>query len=445
MGKLFGTDGIRGIANQYPITCDVALKTGQAVGLLCRKNDFNHVVIGKDTRLSGDMLEAALSAGVCSTGVTVLSAGIIPTPGVAFLCQDIESAGAGIVISASHNPYQDNGIKIFKQGGIKLSDEEEKFVEDYILGTDEGPSEAVGRIQPLPDSLDRYAGFLLSKFPFRKLSNKLKLVVDCSNGAASKIGHQVFNQQLFDAVFIHDTPDGKNINHGCGSQHTDDLRALVVKNNADLGLAFDGDADRLIAVDDRGNEITGDRILAICSAFAKEKGRLKNNILVSTIMSNIGLGHAMDKLGIIHLKSGVGDRLVLELMKEKGAVIGGEDSGHMIYLDDHSTGDGLLSALKLIEVIIEKNKPVSELAEVMTVYPQVLMNVTVDGSRPDYTKNETIVNTIRLVEAELGASGRVLVRYSGTQPMVRVMVEGPDQERINELCSQICESIKNNL
>lgn len=444
MGKLFGTDGIRGVANQYPITCDVALKTGRAVGLLCRQNNFDRVVIGKDTRLSGDMLEAALSAGISSVGVDVLSAGIIPTPGVAFLCRDIEGAGAGIVISASHNPYQDNGIKIFKQGGIKLSDEEEKFVEDYILGTDNVPSEDVGRIQSIPDCLDRYADFLLSRFPVQKPSEKIKLVIDCSNGAASKIGHLVFNSQLFDAVFIHDTPNGTNINDGCGSQHTDDLKTQVIKNRADIGLAFDGDADRLIAVDASGNEITGDRILAICAAYAKEKGQLKNNILVSTIMSNIGLSRAMEQLEIKHLASGVGDRLVMELMREKGAVIGGEDSGHMIFLDDHSTGDGMLSALKLIEVMIEKDKPVSELAKIMTVYPQVLMNVTVDESRPDFTKNRKIVDTIKSVEEELGDAGRVLVRYSGTQPMVRVMVEGRNQELINLLCGQICDSIRNN-
>ncbi|MCF6246182.1 MAG: phosphoglucosamine mutase [Desulfobacula sp.] len=445
MGRLFGTDGIRGVANQHPITCEVALKTGRAVGLFCKENGYSKVVIGKDTRISGDMLEAALSAGVNSIGIDVALAGIIPTPGVAFLCQGIKDVGAGIVISASHNPYKDNGIKIFKNGGVKLSDEQEAKIEDYILDNKDVPRGGVGKITIISDSLPRYSDFLLNGFPFKKLSKKPKLVIDCSNGAASKIGHLVFHKQLFDTSFIHNSPNGKNINDNCGSQHTNDLKTAVLKKKADIGLAFDGDADRLIVIDETGQKITGDRILAICAIFAHKSKILKNNTLVSTIMSNIGLTQTLDNKGITHIKADVGDRKVLEEMKKSGAVIGGEDSGHMIFLDYHSTGDGILSALRLIEVMVSEEQSLSELAKIMTVYPQILMNVDIDSSRPDYTAITSIVDTIKEVEAELGNRGRVLVRYSGTQPMIRVMVEGSDQVQIENFCIRICTSIKENL
>ncbi|MBU8911558.1 MAG: phosphoglucosamine mutase [Desulfobacterales bacterium] len=445
MGRLFGTDGIRGVANQYPITCEVALKTGQAVGLFTKENGYKMVIIGKDTRISGDMLESALAAGVSSTGIDVLLAGVIPTPGVAYLCSSIKDAGAGIVISASHNPYQDNGIKIFKYGGEKLSDEQENQIEDYILGSNDTPRGNVGKITVISDSLERHSDFLLAGFPFKKLDKKLKMIIDSSNGAASKIARMVFNDNLFDARFIHDSPDGKNINDGCGSQHTQELQRLVVKEKADIGLAFDGDADRLIAVDENGTEITGDRILAVCAKFAKERGRLNNNTVVSTIMSNIGLSRTLDSLEICHIKSDVGDRKVLEAMKRSGAVIGGEDSGHTIFLDYHTTGDGIFSALRLLEVMVETGQSLSSLASIMTVYPQILMNVEVDKSRPDFMQINTIANTIKAVERKLGDTGRVLIRYSGTQPLIRVMVEGPDQNQIKRYCHDICEIIKKNI
>jgi len=445
MGKLFGTDGIRGVANKYPITCEIALKTGRAVGQFTKESGYKSVIIGKDTRISGDMLEGALTAGIASTGIDVLNAGVIPTPGVAYLCASIKQAGAGIVISASHNPYQDNGIKIFKHGGVKLTDDQENQIEDYILNSKDVPQGSVGKISLISDSLERYASFLLEKFPFKKQDKRLKLIIDCSNGAASKIGHLVFNDKLFDTLFIFSSPDGKNINHGCGSQHTDKLKKLVLREKVDIGLAFDGDADRLIAVDEKGCEITGDRVLAICAKFAQQKKRLKNNIVVSTIMSNIGLGQALDSLGIQHIKSDVGDRKVLEEMKKSGAIMGGEDSGHMIFLDNHTTGDGMLTALRLLEVMLETHQSLSSLSSVMTVYPQVLMNVKVNTSRPDFTKNSIIADTIQSIEASLGDKGRVLIRYSGTQPLLRVMVEGPEQILIEKYCLDICESIKANL
>jgi phosphoglucosamine mutase len=445
MGILFGTDGIRGLANTYPITCELALKAGQGIGIFTKEEGYTSVIIGKDTRISGDMLESALAAGVASTGVDVLLAGVIPTPGVAYLCTIIKNVGAGIVISASHNPYQDNGIKIFKQGGEKLSDEQEENIENYILNSDNVPRKDTGKITVISDSLEQYSSFLLGKFPFGKPDRRLKLIVDNSNGAASKISHIVFNDTLFHAQFIFDSPNGKNINQACGSQHTKELQRRVLLEKADIGLAFDGDADRLIAIDEQGCKVKGDRILAVCAKFAKQRGILNKNTIVSTIMSNIGLSNTLDRLGITHLKSDVGDRKVLEQMKRSGSVIGGEDSGHIIFLDAHTTGDGMLSALKLLEVMLETNQSLSSLASVMTVYPQVLMNVTVAETRPDFTKIQSIVNTIKDVEHKLGNRGRVLVRYSGTQPLLRVMVEGQDQALIERYCSDICNSIKQSL
>ncbi|MFH2093931.1 MAG: phosphoglucosamine mutase [Pseudomonadota bacterium] len=457
MGTLFGTDGIRGVANRYPITCEVALKTGQAVGLFVKDLGYSAVVIGKDTRISGDMLESAIAAGVASTGITAMMAGVIPTPGVAFLCSDIEEAGAGIVLSASHNPYQDNGIKIFKHGGVKLSDEQEAQIEAYILNNADPPDSEVAGIISVPDSLDRYARFLLDTFPEHKrginpetnidksIKKKLRLIIDCSNGAASRISKMVFNSDLFESHFIYNSPNGININDDCGSQHTQDLQVLVTEQRADIGLAFDGDADRLIAVDENGCIITGDCILAICAKFLKEKNRLDNDIVVSTIMSNAGLTECLDRLGITHIKAGVGDRKVLEQMVQSQAVLGGEDSGHMIFLNDHSTGDGMLSALRLLEVMIETGESLSSLAAVMTVYPQILKNVFVDASRPDFTQIKPIADTIASVKGRLGTKGRVLIRYSGTQPLLRVMVEGPDQALIELYCDQICDSIKANI
>jgi phosphoglucosamine mutase len=423
----------------------MALKTGQAIGTYVKESGYRTVIIGKDTRISGNMLESALAAGVASTGNDVLLAGIIPTPGVAYLCTAIKEAGAGIVISASHNPYQDNGIKIFNHGGIKLDDEQENRIETDILNTGIVPRGSVGKISIISDSLELYADFLLDRFPFGKPEKKLKIIIDCSNGAASKIGHKVFNDNWVDAQFIYDSPDGKNINENCGSQHTQALQQMVVQEKADLGLAFDGDADRLIVVDDTGREITGDGILAVCAKFAQETGSLKNDVVVSTIMSNIGLTKALDRMGIHHIKSDVGDRKVLEEMKKSGAVMGGEDSGHMIFLDRHTTGDGMLSALKLIEVMLGTHQPLSRLVSVMTVYPQVLMNVKVDASRPDFLKIKPIADTIQAVKTDLGDKGRVLIRYSGTQPLLRVMVEGPDQELTEKYCQNICNSIKKNI
>ena len=446
MGELFGTDGIRGRANTYPMTCELAMKTGQAVGLFTKKSGFSSVVIGRDTRISGKMLESALAAGIASTGIDVKLAGVIPTPGVAYLSGRIDGAGAGIMISASHNPYYDNGIKVFSRGGIKLSDAQEEEIESAILGDAIVPRADVGKIDEISDGCKLYAEFLIQKFPNRKpLQKRLKLVIDTANGAAFQCAKHVFNSELFDTVFIYDRPDGININQDCGSQHTETLRAEVARLGADAGLAFDGDADRLIAVDNRGREITGDRILAVCANHAKSRNQLPNNIVVSTIMSNVGLVNTLKQLEITHEITDVGDRKVLERMKETGAVMGGEDSGHMIFLNEHSTGDGMLSALKLLEVMTDTRTPLSDLADIMTVYPQVLMNVEVNASKPDFTKIPTIADAIKAVESQLGDEGRVLVRYSGTQPLLRVMVEGPDEAQTRDCCERICEAVQQSI
>ncbi|MDY0220999.1 MAG: phosphoglucosamine mutase [Desulfobacterium sp.] len=468
MGKLFGTDGIRGFANTYPMTVEVALKTGQAVARFAKKRGGAVVVIGKDTRLSGDMFEAALAAGITSMGIDALIAGVIPTPAVALLASTVKGAGAGVVISASHNPYHDNGIKVFKAGGLKLSDPEEEEMEAYILdcdcgsedfaGVDSGKPDSPpdlplepGTISTLDDAQERYADFLKACYErnldknnsHRSFNNQnLKIVVDCSNGASYRVAPMVFSKLGFDAQFISNTPDGKNINHNCGSQHTETLAELVVSSGADIGLALDGDADRLIAVDEKGNKLTGDKILAICASHAKFQGRLTNNLVVSTVMSNIGLSKALESLGIDHIKTGVGDREVLQQMWATGAVMGGEDSGHMIFSEFHTTGDGILSALCLIRVMVDTNQALSRLSSIMTVYPQVLMNVEVDASRPDFMENQTIAREIKRVEQALNDSGRVLVRYSGTQPLLRVMVEGPDFEETHEYCQSICHAIR---
>ena len=445
MNRLFGTDGIRGRANKYPITCDLAVKAGQAIGLFVQNRGFENIIIGKDTRISSDMLESALASGIASTGVHVKLAGIIPTPGIAYLCSAYNNIGAGIVISASHNPYQDNGIKFFKHNGEKLLDKEEIEIENYILDTIYIPQKNIGTIRKIPEGLMQYSNFLLKTFAFKNLDKKLKIVVDCSNGAASKIAPLVFTDKHFNVQFIHNSPDGKNINLNCGSQHVQNLQGFVLKTKADIGLAFDGDADRLIVVDELGNKISGDCIIAICADFAKTRKKLKNNIVVSTIMSNIGLTLALETMNIKHIKSDVGDRKVLEKMKNSRAVIGGEDSGHIIFSDYHTTGDGILSALKLLEVMIKTNFSMSKLSSVMTVFPQVLMNVEVDDSRPDFMKIKKITKCIKNIEKKLGNKGRVLIRYSGTQPLIRVMVEGQDQIIVEKYCNDICDSIKTNL
>ncbi|MGE0086907.1 MAG: phosphoglucosamine mutase [Desulfococcaceae bacterium] len=442
MGRLFGTDGIRGVANQHPMTPETALRAGRAVSMVFGTK--GRIVIGKDTRISGNMLEYALASGICSAGGNAYLAGVLPTPGIAFLSQ-AEKADAGIVISASHNPFYDNGIKIFKGDGFKLPDEKEAEIEELLL--DEKLAEKCGHIREtgqvfqVENAGDRYAQFLKNTLPPGFSLKGMKIVLDCSNGATYQVAPKVFAELGADIQSLFVLPDGKNINAHCGSQHTESLKSQVHAWGADIGLAFDGDGDRLIAVDEKGNIITGDKILVICAKYMKKKGLLKNNLAVTTVMSNIGLHIALKKMEIDHRITDVGDRYVMQEMLASGAVLGGEDSGHMIFLNYHSTGDGILTALRLIEAMMDAARPLSELAKIMDVYPQLLVNVEV-LEKPDIETHPRISAVIRNAEKALGEKGRVLVRYSGTQPLCRIMAEGPTEEEIRHYCEEIAAVVK---
>jgi phosphoglucosamine mutase len=448
MEKLFGTDGIRGQAEKYPMTSEMAIRVGRAVARTFKEeNGDAQIVLGKDTRLSGDMFEAALVAGIRSVAGQVYLTGVFPTPGVAFMTASM-NASAGIVVSASHNPYYDNGIKLFKGDGFKLSDENETQIEKRVLKESADlkylKTHHQDGIQHIDKAKDDYIAFLKRTLTTGKSFRRLKIVLDCSNGATYQVAPQLFAELRADVESIAIHPDGKNINHHCGSESPESLVRKVVETNADLGLAFDGDGDRLIAVDETGKILSGDQILAICAKAMKAAGRLKNNIVVSTVMSNMGLGATLNYLGIEHKTSQVGDRYVMQKMMACGAILGGENSGHMIFAEHHTTGDGILTALKLIEAMQMEKKPLSTLSRIMTVYPQILMNVEVRG-KPDIADVPEIVETIRSVESELGDQGRVLVRYSGTQPLCRVMVEGPSKTTIREYCHQISNIIYKNI
>jgi phosphoglucosamine mutase len=442
LGELFGTDGIRGIADTYPMTADMAVRIGKGAALFFKqKFGTAKIIVGKDTRISGNMLESAVGSGICAAGMDACLVGILPTPGVAYLTAHTDAV-AGIVISASHNPYHDNGIKLFAAAGFKLSDADEMEIERLIL--DDHVRDAVpnpGRVYRFDGAEKEYADFLKARSPGRGLFQGLKIVLDCSNGATYRIAPKIFDDLGADIVALAVMPDGKNINQNCGSEHLTDLQAAVIENKADIGLAFDGDGDRLLAVDDAGHAVRGDQILVVCAKHMKQKNRLKNNTLVTTVMSNIGLGIALKELDITHVKASVGDRYVLESMVSTGAVLGGEDSGHIIFRDHHTTGDGILAGIRLIEAMVEESKPLSELAKTMKVYPQVLINVTV-ADKPDIHTIPEIQKAIKLVEDTLGEQGRVLVRYSGTQPLCRIMVEGPTMEETTRLCQHLTDIIK---
>lgn len=448
MGKLFGTDGIRGVANQYPMTPEMALKIGRATAAFFKKDDSrSKIVIGKDTRISGDMLEYALISGICSMGVDAYRAGIMPTPGVAVLTS-LTGADAGIVISASHNPFYDNGIKIFNSDGYKLANRTEAEIEQFILGNKSGaptkPVQEIGRTFKINNAENRYATFLTDAMPTKDLFKGIKIILDCSNGATYRVAPAVFNELGAEVETLFADPNGKNINENCGSQHPEALMEAVVNRKAHIGLAFDGDGDRLTAVDEKGALVSGDQLLAVCAKHLKQKGLLKNNLVVSTVMSNLGLGLALKDMGITHKMTDVGDRYVMEAMVASGAVLGGEDSGHMIFLDQHTTGDGILAALRLMEVMHTNSKPLSELCKIMAVFPQALKNVEV-SQKPDLETVPEIQDAIKSVETNLGEQGRVLVRYSGTQPICRIMVEGPTMEETDRYCRQLSEIIKDKL
>ncbi|HQL90061.1 MAG TPA: phosphoglucosamine mutase [Syntrophales bacterium] len=448
MGKLFGTDGIRGEANRYPMNAETAFAVGQAVAHVFKKDGHRaRVIIGKDTRISGYMLESSLEAGITSMGGYPYLVGVLPTPGIAFITQSMR-ADAGVVISASHNPFQDNGLKIFGGNGYKLTDAEEEHIEELILNkklTDLLPTaRGMGKAFRIDDVHGRYIVFLKNTFPRRLSMEGMKIVMDTANGAAYRVAPEAFIELGADVEVIHNTPNGININDRCGSQHTADLRKKVVECGAAVGLAFDGDGDRLIAVDEKGREITGDQVLVICADRLKKEGKLKNDLLVTTVMSNLGLRVACRKYGFRHHASKVGDRYVLEDMLRLGAVIGGEDAGHMIFLDHHTTGDGIIAAMQLVAAMVREGKPLSEMAAMMDVYPQKLINVDVQR-KPAIETVPRLMEAIRQAERELGDEGRVLVRYSGTQQMCRVMVEGPSAEVTEKYCTRIADIVRSEL
>lgn len=447
MRKYFGTDGVRGVANTE-LTCDLAYKLGRAGGyVLAQGKDKVKVIVGKDTRVSGDMLEASLIAGLMSVGCDVVTVGVIPTPGVAYLTKKYE-ADCGVVISASHNPVEYNGIKFFNKDGYKLDDAVELEIEGYIDNiekVDYHPvGEQVGRKIFVHNAQRDYIDYLKSivNVDFKGL----KVVLDCANGAAYKVAPTIFSELGANVITINSEPNGNNINDNCGSTHPEKLQKAVVENKANLGLAYDGDADRLIAVDENGNIVDGDHIMVLSAIHLKSKGKLAQDTLVVTVMSNIGLTIAAKEHGINLATTAVGDRYVLEEMKNSGYNLGGEQSGHMIFLDYNTTGDGVLSSLVLAQIVLEEGKNLSELAAVMTQYPQVLVNARIKNENKNrYMEYPEIKSEIERIENLLDGCGRVLIRPSGTEPLVRVMLEGKEEGQIKELATNLAKLIQEKL
>jgi phosphoglucosamine mutase len=445
MKKLFGTDGVRGVANVYPMTCEMAMQIGRAAAYMFKNGKRRHrIVIGKDTRLSGYMIENALVAGICSMGVDVLQVGPLPTPGIAYITSSMR-ADAGVVISASHNPFQDNGIKFFFKDGFKLPDEIELKIEKLIFSEKidslRPVASAVGKAYRIDDAAGRYVVFLKSTFPKDLDLAGMKIVLDCANGAAYKVAPAVLEELGAEVIAIGVKPDGTNINAGCGSLHAEVMSEAVKSHRADLGIALDGDADRVIFVDEFGNTIDGDQIMAICATDMIRHKKLRKNTLVATVMSNMGLDIAMRNAGGKVIKTDVGDRYVVEEMRRGGYNLGGEQSGHMIFLDHNTTGDGMLSALQLLAISRRTGKTLSELAEVMIPLPQVLVNVRV-AVKKDVMELTEVAALIRDTEAKLGLNGRILIRYSGTEPLLRIMIEGQDKYQITAWAKDIAEAVE---
>lgn len=451
MRKYFGTDGVRGIANEE-LTAELAYKLGRA-GAYVLKEHSEHdservkVVIGTDTRISKDILSAALSSGFMSVGVDVIDVGVLPTPAIAYLTK-YHKADIGAVISASHNPMEYNGIKFFNSKGFKLADEIEmeieKYIDDMSLIEEYPTFSNIGQKIATADPLKTYAEFLKSCVEVN--FSGLKVVLDTANGAAFEVAPLVFKELGAEVTCISCEPDGLNINYNCGSTHVHTLQKMVVELGADLGLAYDGDADRLIAIDENGQIVDGDKIMLICANQMKDEKKLKDDTLVVTVMSNMGLHVAAKKLGIKLDITKVGDRYVLEEMVKNGSSLGGEQSGHMIFLDYITTGDGVLSSLIFTQILKKQGKRVSELAEIMDIYPQILINAKVsNGNKHSYMENEEVASKIKELEEKMDGEGRVLIRPSGTEPLVRVMIEGKDQNQIEEMAEQLAKLIEKNL
>ena len=443
--RLFGTDGIRGTANVEPMTSEIAVRLGRAIAHVVKRSQRRHkIIIGKDTRLSGYMLESALTSGICSMGVDVLVCGPIPTPGIAFLTRSMR-ADAGVMISASHNPFQDNGIKFFASSGFKLADDVEREIEDLVLGngTDglRPTAQEIGKAFHVDDAIGRYNVFLKNTFPRQSTLDGLTVVIDCATGAGYRVGPEVFAELGATVIAIADEPDGTNINRDCGALHPQALAARVRETGAHIGVALDGDADRVILVDERGEVVDGDEVLAMLGIELQRQGRLPTAGLVATVMSNLGLDLALRAHGISLTRVQVGDRFVVEEMVRGGHQLGGEQSGHIVFLEHGTTGDGLVTALGVLAVMVETGKPLSVLRRVMQRLPQRLVNVRV-RERRELSTLPAVQRVIDRVSEDLGSRGRVLVRYSGTEPLVRIMVEAEQVAQVERYCEEIAEALR---
>lgn len=448
MDRLFGTDGIRGRVNRFPMLPETALRIGLAAGSYFRTGSRRHrVVIGKDTRLSGYIYETALTSGLCASGMDVFLVGPLPTPAIAFLTRNMR-ADFGIVISASHNPYHDNGIKFFDSQGFKLQDKVEDCIAEMVLDPawewDYPAPDAVGRSFRINDAPGRYIVSIKNSFPAAMTLDGVRVVLDCANGANYKVAPMALKELGAEVISIGVEPDGLNINHQVGSLHPDVVAAKVRETRADIGLALDGDADRLIVVDEKGNTLDGDQIMAICALDLMQKNRLPGNILVGTVMSNMALEAFMAGHGGRLVRTQVGDRYVVEAMREHGAVLGGEQSGHLIFMEYGTTGDGLLAALQLLRIMREREQPISALADLLKLWPQRLVNVPVKSKRP-FDEVSAIMEAKACAERELGGRGRVLLRYSGTEALARVMVEGEDEADVDRLTGMLADAVQSSL
>lgn len=445
MRRLFGTDGVRGMANLYPMTTEIAMQIGRGIAFLVKRRQQRHrIVIGKDTRLSGYMIENALAAGICSMGVDILLVGPLPTPGIAFITTSMR-ADAGVVISASHNPFADNGIKIFAADGYKLPDAEELAIEELIFSQKMAAlrptAEEVGRATRIDDARGRYIVFLKNTFPADYSLDDFHIVLDCAHGAAYGVAPHVFSELGAKVTTLGVEPDGTNINRDCGALFPQLMAAKVRELGADIGIALDGDADRLIVADEKGTILDGDQVMAICAADLLARKKLRKKTLVATVMSNIGLEHFMKERGGRLERTPVGDRYVVERMRSKGYNLGGEQSGHLVFLDYNTTGDGTMAALRLLAVMIKENKRLSELAGQLTTVPQLLQNVRL-AHKVEVSQIPGLKSLTGKLEAELAGQGRILIRASGTEPLIRVMVEGPEQDRIAAMAAELCQHIK---
>ncbi|HEX9860309.1 MAG TPA: phosphoglucosamine mutase [Nitrospirota bacterium] len=448
MRRFFGTDGVRGTANVHPMTTEMAMKIGRAAAHVFKRSGLRHrIVIGKDTRLSGYMLESALTSGICSMGVDVLLVGPLPTPGIAFITRSLR-ADAGVVISASHNPFEDNGIKFFSRDGFKLPDSVERSIEDLITsgGVDDirPTASEVGKAFRIDDAVGRYIEFVKGSFPKGLTLDGIKVVVDCANGAAYKVAPAVLRELGAEVAVLNDKPDGTNINAGCGSMHPEVIQAAVVEHGADAGIAHDGDADRAILCDEKGREFSGDNLMASCALDMKARGVLAKDTLVATVMSNLGLELAMKEAGIKLIRTGVGDRYVVEEMRRGGYNLGGEQSGHLIFMDYNTTGDGVITALQALSLMRRTGKKLSGLARQMKVYPQVLVNVRVKKKK-DISEVPAIARMVEEAQRTLDGTGRLLIRYSGTEPKLRIMAEGKDKAAIEKLVNSLADTVKKEL